>query len=155
MDSRCGAQTTNGGACKNKGSPCWHHKGPQCSVCFAPMTRGVRELPCGHSFHVKCIDRWKKNCPYDFTCPMCREPFDLPVFKCRMIIQRVSNGEITFEDSVPTNIQQTMQIFGLDLRQLSPDETPFTADILFDIENGEDIEEELRELGIVHFRLPA
>ncbi len=32
----------------------------ECSVCLIPMKEGdvLKELPCGHTFHAKCIDQW-------------------------------------------------------------------------------------------------
>eukprot|EP01083_Nonionella_stella_P078831 215963_1 len=40
----------------------------QCMVCLAPMTSDdcIRRLPCMHTFHVNCIDRWllhQSRCP--------------------------------------------------------------------------------------------
>eukprot|EP01083_Nonionella_stella_P120696 361902_1 len=44
----------------------------QCMVCLAPMTSDdcIRRLPCMHTFHVNCIDRWllhQSRCPVDNT----------------------------------------------------------------------------------------
>mmetsp|Transcript_2600 Transcript_2600/g.4074 ORF Transcript_2600/g.4074 Transcript_2600/m.4074 type:complete len:145 (-) Transcript_2600:35-469(-) len=41
-----------------------------CSVCKSEIcsNQTLRELPCGHYFHRKCIDKWlqmKANCPLD------------------------------------------------------------------------------------------
>jgi len=41
-----------------------------CSVCKSEIcsNQSLRELPCGHYFHRKCIDKWlqmKANCPLD------------------------------------------------------------------------------------------
>jgi hypothetical protein len=155
-EARCGAQTRTGGTCRNRSDgPCHVHAGPTCAVCLAALTRGTRKLPCGHTFHVPCIDRWKRSCPGgSATCPMCREPFDRPTYKCRLIIQRVSDGVQTFEDFAPTNVEQIIEGFGLDLR---PNSVTFLADIHFDIEQMEDLAEELRMLGLPQplFELPV
>jgi len=42
-----------------------------CVICFDPFKRNqhVRNLPCEHTFHRKCIDRWFSE---KTTCPICR-----------------------------------------------------------------------------------
>ncbi|KAJ3065367.1 E3 ubiquitin-protein ligase Zswim2 [Podochytrium sp. JEL0797] len=47
---------------------------PKCEVCLASFASGqvVRQIPCLHSFHQSCVDRWllmQKS-----TCPTCRAP---------------------------------------------------------------------------------
>lgn len=42
----------------------------ECNICMHNILHGqmARELPCGHIFHKKCIDRWFKDecyCPLD------------------------------------------------------------------------------------------
>lgn len=50
---------------------------PECSVCFNKMpTRQQRLLPCGHTFHTKCVDRWSKL--GNRTCPLCRAEYAPP-----------------------------------------------------------------------------
>jgi len=44
----------------------------QCSVCLAdyqPDERLQRIPPCGHTFHINCIDHWLSK---NTTCPLCR-----------------------------------------------------------------------------------
>lgn len=44
----------------------------ECAICLAELEPGdiVRKLPmCGHSFHVRCVDKWLIAQP---TCPTCR-----------------------------------------------------------------------------------
>ena len=47
-----------------------------CHVCFEEYRSGDEslELPCGHEFHIHCIEPWFKE---HNNCPVCR--FDLPV----------------------------------------------------------------------------
>lgn len=50
---------------------------PECSVCYNRMTsKQRRTLPCEHTFHTKCIDRWSKM--GNRTCPLCRAEFAPP-----------------------------------------------------------------------------
>ncbi len=156
MGDFCGATTRAGGACKNRQmneGPCHLHAGPTCAVCFAPLLSGTRTLPCGHTFHTRCIDRWKLSCrATDCTCPMCRAPFDQPTYKCRLIIQRVADGVTSFEDFAPTNIEEIIEGFGIEIR---PNAVTFLADIHFNIEATEDIEEELQNIGLLPLLLPV
>lgn len=43
-----------------------------CLICMEPLVRGqaVRALPCAHSFHAACIQRWMRT---NATCAVCRE----------------------------------------------------------------------------------
>jgi len=151
----CGAITLVGGACKQKikglEERCWQHRGPQCSVCFGTMNgqRAVRKLDCNHEFHTRCLDRWKLTCTGDPTCPMCRTPFDVPLYRCRVIIERVSDNHRTVNNFETNNVSSIIEGFGLDFRTLVPDNTgTFITDIHFDIDPGEAIQDILQELGL-------
>lgn len=43
-----------------------------CSICLEEKGRIIRELSCGHKYHIDCIEKWfcKKN-----SCPNCRKKF--------------------------------------------------------------------------------
>lgn len=53
-----------------------------CTVClrsgelthYTPR-RYIKRLPCGHMYHVRCIDRWLLQ---NVSCPLCRESVYLP-----------------------------------------------------------------------------
>jgi len=149
MEGRCGADTNSGTKCKTKvqsGQRCWIHRSPQCAVCFASMPAATRTLDCGHTFHSRCVERWKRTCPGDPTCPMCRVPFDLPVYKCRLIIERTHDGQRTVSDFETSNISSIMDGFGIDLR--GDGRAMQLTDIRFDINPGEILNEILTELGL-------
>ena len=120
---------------------------PQCSVCLQGLNRSTRTLPCGHEFHLKCVDRWKRTCRADPTCPMCRAPFDLPKYRIRIVIDRVEEGTHEVRSYVTSNIQTIRDEFGLDLRVLESHEEA-SLNIIFDLEAHEDIVEVLRTLGV-------
>lgn len=80
---------------------------------------------------------------------MCRAPFDLPLYRCRLIIERVpAEGTPLITDFSTNNVTSIVEGFGLDFRTLVPPNGRFVTDVLFDIEEGEDIHEVLRELGL-------
>lgn len=154
MDHRCGVQTMYGTPCRTRvpeeHTKCWRHSGPTCSVCLCPMSsQGTRTLDCNHTFHVKCVDRWKRTCTTtDPTCPMCRVPFDLPTYKCRLIIERVIDSQRMTTDFQTANVASIIEGFGLDFRHLFPNDGRFIADIHFNVEPGEILSEILNELGL-------
>jgi hypothetical protein len=156
MEKRCGAQTLSGGTCRQKVKECqdrcWQHSGSQCSVCLCHMggSTPTRKLDCGHEFHRKCLDRWKMTCTGpDPTCPMCRVPFDVPTYRCRLIIQRMSDGQEVTEEFESNNIASIVEGFGIDFRVLGHGHGEMIqSEIHFDIDEGELIANELLALGL-------
>lgn len=155
--TRCGAQTATGDPCKqtpkNGQERCWQHQGTQCSVCLAYMGSQslTRTLDCGHEFHTKCLNRWKISCTGpDPTCPMCRVPFDVPTYKCRLIIERTHDSARSINDFETSNVNGIMEGFGItDFRQFDPNHGGrFFTDVRFDIDPSETLQEILRELGL-------
>ena len=49
---------------------------PMCSVCFEQFVEDeyVRVLPCGHRYHIECVDRWLAS--KSIRCPICQHPAD-------------------------------------------------------------------------------
>jgi hypothetical protein len=158
MEGRCGQPTGSGAPCRIKvlgGGPCHLHKTDnQCSVCLLNMTdNNTRRLECGHTFHRRCVDRWKMTCTGSPTCPMCRMPFDVPQYRCILTIQRVSDGASTQQDVPMVDMERVVRDLGLQLRELTDESV--RMDVAFNIEQNEDIRFVLQELGILHFTLPA
>lgn len=60
-----------------------------CTICFEKYEKGqvIRNLPCGHKFHYKCMKPWLKTSIY---CPLCR--FDLKTY-CSQKIDAQSNTQ--------------------------------------------------------------
>lgn len=53
--------------------------GASCSICCEDYDSGdmMRALPCGHRFHVECVDKWfltATNYSRGPSCPMCNAP---------------------------------------------------------------------------------
>ena len=67
--SSAGAAVAAGGAAGGSGAG--REQQQQCSVCLAEFEDGeaVRTLPCFHSYHAECIDRWLGT---HRTCPICK-----------------------------------------------------------------------------------
>jgi len=152
MDT-CLGVTTTGARCKNRPggdrTRCHMHRddGTQCSVCLQALTRMTRTLPCGHEFHLKCLDRWKRACRGDPTCPMCRVPFDLPTYRIRIVIDRVAEATHEVRSWTTSNIQAIRDEFGLDLRVLEAHEEA-SLNILFELNEHENIEDVFRSLSV-------
>lgn len=154
----CGAPTASGVGCRRRvrkegdKCPCHATVGDQCPVCMVDMTRQQsRELPCGHIFHTRCIDRWKRT---NRTCPMCREPFDQPEFRVTITIQCVRTGETGIDQYLTNNVASMQEAFGLNTRDLVENVRRTTYNIDFDTEFGQVLDEVLRELGVERFNVP-
>lgn len=155
MEGCCGALTLSGAPCKIKirsnETVCRMHRGPQCSLCLGTISSFSKTLPCNHVFHERCIDRWKRTCPSDPpTCPLCREPFDVPLYRCILVIERVADSNIQARPFQLSNINAIVEGFGLDLRDLlrSRNQQRLYAELHFDIEQGENLEEVLEQFNI-------
>lgn len=69
----------------------------QCSVCLAdyqPEERLQRIPPCGHTFHIDCIDHWLSK---NTTCPLCRVSL-LPTPKTASVDPTDLEAQIVEED---------------------------------------------------------
>jgi hypothetical protein len=51
-------------------------QGALCAICVEPLTSVHRVLPCGHRYHVSCIDHALEM---RITCPTCRHDITVPV----------------------------------------------------------------------------
>ena len=143
---RCQATTQKGVQCRRlvTGEYCTQHSGENCSVCLTSMGPGsTRTLPCGHTFHSRCIERWKRT---SCTCPMCRTPFDQPQYRVSVSVHHLASDSVTRESYITSNVSQVFQTFGIS--GLQP---RFITDIFFDVGFDEFIDEVFQEIGI---RLP-
>lgn len=60
-----------------------------CSICFDEYKKGdvIRNLPCGHKFHYKCMKPWFKT---SSLCPLCR--FDLKTHCAQKVLETKLTG---------------------------------------------------------------
>jgi hypothetical protein len=125
-----------------------HPDGSPCSICMEQMTAtSSRTLGCDHIFHKRCLERWKRT---RRTCPICRAPFDMPLYRVSLNIHCIHDGERATSHYDTTEIETIAESFGIDQNLMNRSIT----DITFEIDPGEDIELILRDLGITSFRLP-
>ena len=106
----------------------------QCSICLNDMrnTRSNREIRCGHRFHGRCIEEWKKKGKN--TCPLCRKVFDVSQFTLTINIHNNFSGR----SSNVTNLDSGVLFTVMDV-----------FEIRLDLEDRIEIESLIRELGIV------
>jgi Ring finger domain len=146
---RCQATTQKGVQCRRTSiagtTACTQHGGESCPVCLASMSQGTfRRLDCGHTFHTRCLERWKRT---STTCPMCRTPFDQPQYRVSISVQHLASNVMTRDSYVTSNISQIMSTFGI-----PPLQPRFITDIFFDIGFDEFIDDVFREIGV---RIPS
>lgn len=140
---QCEGSTRGGERCKKmcqEGKTLCHmHDGEQCPVCMLPMTDSTsRRLDCGHVFHTRCLDRWKRR---SSTCPMCRTPFDQPMYKVKITIEPCNIEH----ETITSNIQSLIDFFELDTENTER----FFSTISFSVMNNGDLRNIFNELGIV------
>jgi hypothetical protein len=140
---QCESVTRTGNRCKNTCQSKFCHRhihttDETCAVCLTHMNEtNSRRLDCGHSFHTQCINRWKRT---SYTCPMCRTPFDQPMYRVRLTIEP-DEREMEMRTS---NITSIIDMFGLDNHF-----DGFFTDIRFAVTNMEILNEILREIGFI------
>jgi hypothetical protein len=80
---------------------------------------------------------------------MCRVPFDVPTYRCRLIIEKTGDGALSITEFLSQNVNSIMEGFGLDFRSILPNNTGrMLTDIHFDIDPTEDLRTILTELGL-------
>ena len=145
---RCQSITQRGVQCRRNTAAgettCLQHKGETCPVCLSTMTHGTfRTLPCQHTFHTRCLDRWKRT---SHTCPMCRTPFDQPQYKVSIEVHHIASNVVIRDSYVTSNVSDMLSAFGVPTLQ-----PRYVTDIFFDIGFNEFIDEVFQEIGV---RLP-
>lgn len=78
---------------------------------------------------------------------MCRVPFDLPMYRVTISLQKVSDNSLESSQYLTSNIQGIQTEFGLDLRALEL-HLDSIMNIVFDVDDTEDVHGILAELGV-------
>jgi hypothetical protein len=79
---------------------------------------------------------------------MCRVPFDQPLYKVRVSVQRIRDDHTSVHSYVTSNVAGLVSSFGID-----PFVDPrFQTDILFEVADDEILADVLEELGL---RIPS
>lgn len=121
--------------CQEGKTKCHVHDCEACPVCMSAMSEGsYRTLDCGHVFHARCLDRWKRR---SSTCPMCRTPFDQPRYRVKITIE----PEGFEHETITSNIQSLVDMFGL--------ESGFFSTISFQVMNSTDMRTVLDDIGLI------
>jgi hypothetical protein len=79
---------------------------------------------------------------------MCRTPFDQPMYKIRVSVQRMADSHVSTESYTTSNVTNLVTSFGIDPLM----DHRFLTDIIFDIAAGESISAIFQELGL---RVPS
>ncbi|KAH8861996.1 RING-H2 finger protein ATL10 [Schistosoma japonicum] len=81
---------------------------PECEICLIEYQNKdrLRHLPCGHAFHVKCIDAWLKQ---STTCPKCRAGIRTGLARLERARQRLKAQPNNGTNSKATPIQPARQ----------------------------------------------
>lgn len=141
--TRCSAITRGGKQCTRMcpNEKCFQHAGPTCSVCMeCILPRDSRQIPCGHTFHTRCLDRWKRTAR---TCPVCRALFDQPMYRVSVFIETVGHNTTTSRIWTTPIVQHILDHF-----ELEPPEDNVIQQIIFDIDEGEILDEVLEDLSL-------
>lgn len=138
---KCNAKTKSGASCQmyvqTEDGKCHHHAN-ECSICMNKIKHDERILECNHSFHIDCIKQWRQTGNY--SCPVCREPFDVPMFKLKIEIQRIVDGETR-------TINTTESLLNSFINQMGMEDYAY-SDVEADIDTDDDLRSILRDIGI-------
>jgi len=76
---------------------------------------------------------------------MCRTPFDVPVYRCRLIIERVSDGNLNVRDFETSNMLSMIESFGVTIER---GQEMLRTEIHWDVGEEDDLNDELLQLGL-------
>jgi hypothetical protein len=115
-----------------------------CAICLNPVrvTRNTTQLPCEHLFHKKCLSGWENK--GGDRCPLCRKTLNGNNYRVTLTIENL-NRDVS--NTIPLSIETLHNV----IERLNLDESDlaaFSTEINFDVENLEDLEAVMSDLGI-------
>ena len=115
-----------------------------CSICLNPnrTTRSTSILPCGHSYHKKCIDDWESR--GNETCPLCRSNIAKTEYRITLTIENLMKNRNAVFNLTLSDIQGLVERLGIPSDEL--DMT--TTDVVFDIDDLENLQSIISDFGI-------
>ena len=114
-----------------------------CAICLNSIrrTRHTPELKCGHVFHRDCLEGWEDQ--GGETCPLCRKMISGAKYRVTLNIEnldtRTSNSY-----SIPGEVAQIIS----ERLHIEDEMDQYTTDIMFDVDNLEELAQVLRDFGI-------
>ena len=155
MAHRCGVTTKSGKPCQCivpvEGGRCgWHTpisgENSQCPICMEEIhTRNAKTLDCNHTFHKKCLNKWKME--GNRSCPMCREPFDLPQFRARVMIEPINGSETTHRSRSFSNPRVLQHM--LEREQIVSNDPNINTELTIESEDIAGLRRVLEQIGIM------
>ncbi len=105
-----------------------------------------RVLECQHIFHKTCLENWKTRMS---TCPMCRKPFDQPMYQVKLIIEPIGYEETRTQTR--HDLQNIINMFDLEETILSN----FVTTLAFTLAGASEVRDMLQEIGFGVFDAPG
>ena len=114
-----------------------------CAICLNSIrkTRHTPELKCGHFFHSECIEGWEDQ--GGETCPLCRKMISGAKYRVTITIENLEN-RVSNTHTVPGEVAQAIS----ERLHIEDEVNRYNTDIMFDVEDLDDLSEMLREFGI-------
>ena len=143
----CGAPRARGLTCRNNVTEgrCHLHRedGPECAVCLTALSGACKSLPCGHSFHRRCINQWRYR--GNHTCPMCRASFAPapPEFRVTVTVQAVNREPRVYNSNTVPEIFRNIITPDVDM-----------TEIFVDVHTQETLNAILADMGITYQNEP-
>ena len=155
MAHRCGTVTKSGNICKcivpTEGAKCgWHTpisgENSQCPICMEEIhIRNAKTIGCNHTFHKKCLNKWKME--GNRSCPICREPFDLPQFRAKVVIEPINGSESTHRSRSFSNPGLLQHI--LEREDIVSNDPAINTELTIESEDISGLRRVLEQIGIV------
>lgn len=115
-----------------------------CSICLNSIrkTRSTSELPCGHLYHKKCIEKWEQR--GNETCPLCRRNMSKNNFRVTLTIENLRKDNSAVINLSFSDVQEIIERIGITQDELDIS----TTDIVFDAEDLDNLRSIISDFGV-------